>query len=76
MKVKVKATFRQLVTYSKEFEMEYTDYLRHGEAISTTTGRKYQEAEAALFNRCDFDPEVDTVSHSDPELDDFQQIIP
>lgn len=73
MNVKVKVGYMQTVFYSKEIEMEYSEYLRLGEVLNGS-GKEYRDAQADLFQRCNFDRLTDLSDSSDPELEDFEQV--
>lgn len=74
MNVKVKVDYYQTIFYSKMIDMEYSEYLRLGEVLNGPGGKEYRDAQADLFQRCNFSRLTDMADSSDPELDGFEQI--
>jgi hypothetical protein len=74
-KVTVKASFRQVVTYSKTFEMEQSEYLQWDYKLNESCGREARQVEDELFHRMQVDVTRDVSDSNDPELDDFGLVI-
>lgn len=73
-KVWVRASFRQVVTYTKTVEMPYSRYLTLGEQLDVRRGREYDNTVQDLFTEMRIDVNSDVSDSNDPELDDFEQV--
>jgi hypothetical protein len=73
-KIKVHVSFRQVVTFTKQVEMEAMDYQNLAEQLDRARGREHRNLEEDLFGRMNFSASDADYGANDPELDDFYQV--